>query len=49
MSKPVGPVTTNSAQPTLGAWSAYKRLLGYVLQHGVNLLLLVLLVLFCLQ
>ena len=35
MSKPVGPVTTNSAQPTLGAWSAYKRLLGYVLQHGL--------------
>jgi subfamily B ATP-binding cassette protein MsbA len=35
MSKPVSPVTTNSAQPTLGAWSAYKRLLGYVLQHGV--------------
>jgi subfamily B ATP-binding cassette protein MsbA len=35
MSKPVSPVTTNSAQPTLSAWSAYKRLLGYVLQHGV--------------
>ncbi|MFT7374779.1 MAG: subfamily B ATP-binding cassette protein MsbA [Oceanospirillaceae bacterium] len=34
MSKPVSPVTTNSAQPTLSAWSAYKRLLGYVLQHG---------------
>jgi subfamily B ATP-binding cassette protein MsbA len=35
MSKPLSPVTTNSAQPTLSAWSAYKRLLGYVLQHGV--------------
>ncbi|MGY8861771.1 MAG: lipid A export permease/ATP-binding protein MsbA [Pseudomonadales bacterium] len=35
MSKPVSPLTTNSAQPTLSAWSAYKRLLGYVLQHGV--------------
>ena len=35
MSKPVSPVTTNSAQPMLSAWSAYKRLLGYVLQHGV--------------
>ncbi len=35
MSKPVSPVTANSAQPTIGAWSAYRRLLGYVLQHGV--------------
>ena len=35
MSKPVSPVTANSTQPTLGAWSAYKRLLGYVLQHGL--------------
>ena len=35
MSKPVRPVTANSAQPTIGAWSAYRRLLGYVLQHGV--------------
>lgn len=35
MSKPVSPVTANSAQPTISAWSAYRRLLGYVLQHGV--------------
>ena len=35
MSKPVSPVTANSAQPTIGAWSAYRRLLGHVLQHGV--------------
>ena len=35
MSKPVSPVTANSAQPTIGAWSAYRRLLGYVLQHGI--------------
>jgi subfamily B ATP-binding cassette protein MsbA len=35
MSKPLSPVTTDSAQPTLSAWRAYKRLLGYVLQHGV--------------
>ena len=35
MSKPVRPVTANSAQPTIGAWIAYRRLLGYVLQHGV--------------
>jgi len=33
MSKPVSPEMTHSAQPTLSAWSAYKRLLGYVLQH----------------
>ena len=35
MSKPVSPVTANSTQPTIGAWRAYRRLLGYVLQHGV--------------
>lgn len=35
MSKPVSPVTANSAQPTISAWSAYRRLLGYVLQHGI--------------
>ena len=35
MSKPVSPVTAISTQPTIGAWRAYRRLLGYVLQHGV--------------
>lgn len=35
MSKPVGPVTSSSPQSKLGPWSAYKRLLGYVLQHGL--------------
>jgi len=33
MNKPGSPNMTHSAQPSLGAWSAYKRLLGYVLQH----------------
>ena len=35
MSKPAGPVTSHSPQSTLNPWSAYRRLLGYVLQHGL--------------
>ena len=35
MSKPAGPVTSHSPQSTLKPWSAYRRLLGYVLQHGL--------------
>ena len=35
MSKPVGPETSHSPQSTLDPWTAYKRLLGYVLQHGL--------------
>jgi len=35
MSKPVGPDPSNSPQTNLGPWDAYKRLLGYVLQHGM--------------
>jgi subfamily B ATP-binding cassette protein MsbA len=35
MSKPVGPVTSHSPQSALDPWSAYKRLLGYVVKHGV--------------
>ena len=35
MSKPAGPDPSNSPQTNLGPWDAYKRLLGYVLQHGM--------------
>ena len=35
MSEPAGPVADNSPQEALDPWTAYKRLLGYVLQHGL--------------
>lgn len=34
MSEPAGPVTGDSPPRVLGPWSAYKRLLTYVLQHS---------------